>query len=225
MRAGLPRPRRQPRLIVGAGLARGQRRSTAAGQGLGSQPPSPSVCWTITGGGCFAPGQDVGIAQSVAGLVVDHVAPVVGEAAGVPVGSVPPSPSVDHDVRTIAAGEPALGVQRCAELVGGLRACQDDAKVGAVSDADQAMLLTGCPPPWIRGVDSTNPATSRARTEDRVQPPRGRWWRRWSQRGLRRRVCRFQGRPPGSVRGLALRAAASVRGSPPASLPASAEDP
>lgn len=58
MRAGLPRPHRQPRLI--AVVTRGQRRSTAAGHALGPQPSSPSVCWTITGALGLTPGQDAG---------------------------------------------------------------------------------------------------------------------------------------------------------------------
>jgi hypothetical protein len=56
MRAGLPRPHRQPRLI--AGVTRGQLRSTAAGHALGLQPSSPSACWTIAGAVGLAPGQD-----------------------------------------------------------------------------------------------------------------------------------------------------------------------
>lgn len=67
--------------------------------------------------------------RRVADLVVDHVLAVGAEVAGVGVGSVNPTPGVQHDEVAVAAGQTPTSVEGPAEPVGGSRARETDPDV------------------------------------------------------------------------------------------------
>lgn len=91
---------------------------------------------------------DVGIAQGVASLVVDDVAPVCPQVTGVSVCAELPAPGIEDDVVAVAARQPTARVERCAEFIGRLWGGQDDPEVGMAIDADERVSRR--PAPLIR---------------------------------------------------------------------------
>lgn len=79
----------------------------------------------------------MGIAQGVASLVVDDVAPVCPQVTGVSVCAELPAPGIEDDVPAVAARQPTARVERCAEFIGRLWGGQDDPEVGMAIDADE----------------------------------------------------------------------------------------
>ncbi len=101
---------------------------------------------------------NVGIAQGVASLVVDDVAPVCPQVTGVSVCAELPAPGIEDDVPAVAARQPTARVERCAEFIGRLWGGQDDPEVGMAIDADERVSRRPAAP--IRQVSSTSRATS-----------------------------------------------------------------